>query len=173
MFEHNYLTSAVKQFTQYKNLGEKAINQVPDEKIYWQYNPESNSMATIVKHLAGNMLSRFTDFLTSDGEKSWRDRDGEFENEEMTRDEIMGLWEKGWHCLFSALKNLSAEDLSRKILIRNEEHTVMEAINRQLTHYAYHVGQIVFIGKMVSDRNWKSLSIPKGASKEFNSKKGL
>jgi hypothetical protein len=173
MFEQNYLMSAVKQFTQYKNLGEKAINQVPDEKIYWQYNPESNSMATIVKHLAGNMLSRFTDFLTSDGEKSWRDRDGEFENEVMTRDEIMGLWEKGWHCLFNALKNLSAGDLSRKILIRNEEHTVMEAINRQLTHYAYHVGQIVFIGKMVSDSNWKSLSIPKGASKEFNSKKGL
>jgi hypothetical protein len=173
MFEQNYITSAVKQFTQYKNLGEKAMNQVPDDTLYWQYNPESNSMAMIVKHLAGNMLSRFTDFLTSDGEKSWRNRDAEFENEEITRDELMALWEKGWNCLFDALKNLSPEDLSGKILIRKEEHTVMEAINRQLTHYAYHVGQIVFVGKMTSDSNWKSLSIPKRASREFNSKKGL
>jgi hypothetical protein len=173
VIEDNYIASAIKQFTQYKNLGEKAMIQVPDEKIYWQYNPESNSIATIVKHLAGNMLSRFTDFFSSDGEKIWRDRDAEFENEEMTRAELMELWEKGWVCLFNVLNALTGEDLLKKIRIRTEEHTVMEAINRQLTHYAYHVGQIVFACKIISDGQWKSLSIPKGASKEFNIKKGL
>lgn len=173
MFENNYIESVKKQFTQYKTLGEKAIEQVSDEKIYWQYNPESNSIATIVKHLAGNMLSRFTDFFTSDGEKNWRNRDAEFENEELTRNKLMARWNEGWNCLFNVLSALSAEDLSKKVKIRNEKHTVMEAINRQLTHYAYHVGQIIFISKMICDSNWKSLSIPRGSSREFNAKKGL
>jgi len=173
MLERNYLTSAKIQFTQYKNLGEKAIAQVPDEKIYWQYNPETNSIATIVKHLAGNMLSRFTDFLTSDGEKSWRNRDTEFVNELLTRDALMMRWNEGWNCLFSALDQLTETDLSRIVLIRNEKHTVLEAINRQLTHYASHVGQIIYIGKMVADSNWKSLSIPRNASAAFNTEKGL
>jgi hypothetical protein len=173
MFEKNFIESARKQFMQSRTLGEKSMEQVPDDKIYWQYNPESNSIATIVKHMAGNMLSRFTDFFTTDGEKPWRNRDNEFENEMLTREQLMTRWNEGWHCLFSLLDALSPEDLSRIVLIRNEKHSVMEAINRQLTHYAYHVGQIVFISKMIADSTWKSLSIPRQGSKEFNSKMGL
>jgi hypothetical protein len=173
VFEENYISSAKNQFTQYKTLGEKAIAQVPDDSIYWQYNSETNSIAIIVKHLAGNMLSRFTDFLTSDGEKKWRNRDAEFENEELTRGQLMALWEKGWDCLSNVLNALQAEDLSKKVLIRNDELTVMEAINRQLTHYAYHIGQIIFLGKMICGNSWKSLSIPKSASGLVNAKKGL
>jgi uncharacterized protein DUF1572 len=173
MLEDDYIRSAIKQFTQYRLLGEKAIGQVPEEKMNWQYNPETNSIAVLVKHLSGNMHSRFTDFFTSDGEKEWRNRDAEFENENLSANELMTRWDKGWNCLFSLLTQLSAEDLSVKVLIRNEEHTVMEAINRQLTHYAYHVGQIVFVAKMIKDDKWKTLSIPRGASKEFNTKKGL
>ena len=173
MIENDYIASVKNQFTQYKNLGEKAIEQVPDEKIYWQYNPETNSIAIIVKHLAGNMLSRFTDFFTSDGEKKWRNRDGEFENEIMRREKLMTLWNEGWDCLFNVLNSLSSEDLEKKVLIRNEEHTVMEAINRQLTHYASHIGQIIFIAKMVADTQWKTLSIPRRSSREIDIKKGL
>jgi hypothetical protein len=173
MIETDYIASAKKQFIQYKSLGEKAMDQVPDEKIEWLYNPESNSIANIIKHMAGNMLSRFTDFYTSDGEKPWRNRDGEFENEALTRDKLMARWKEGWDCLFKVLDALSAEDLSRIVLIRNEIHTVMEAINRQLTHYAYHVGQIVFISKMVADSKWVSLTIPRKGSREFNAKMGL
>jgi hypothetical protein len=172
MFEENYLSSAKNQFSQYRSLGEKAIAQIPEEKIDWQYNPESNSIATIVKHMAGNMLSRFTDFLTSDGEKTWRNRDAEFENEQLSMKRLMSRWNDGWACLSDALENLSGKDLSKKVLIRNEEHTVMEAINRQLTHYAYHIGQIVFLGKMICNGQWETLSIPKGNSAIFNAKKG-
>ena len=173
MNETNYIPSAINQFTQYKTLAEKTIIQVPDEKINWQYNPETNSIAIIVKHLSGNMLSRFTDFLSSDGEKKWRNRDGEFENEILSRDQLMVVWDKGWNCLFSVLNVLTENDLTKKVLIRNEEHTVMEAINRQLTHYASHIGQIIYIGKMVCNADWKTLSIPRNASAEFNKKKGL
>ena len=149
------------------------MDQVPENKINWQYNPETNSIVAIIKHMSGNMLSRFTDFFTSDGEKKWRNRDREFENELFTKEKLLVLWNEGWNCLFQVLNTLSAEDLSKKVLIRNEPHTVMEAINRQLTHYAYHVGQIIFISKMVVDSQWKSLSIPRNGSKEFNAKKGL
>ena len=173
MIENSYIVSVRYQFTQYKTLAEKAIDQVPDDKIYWQYNPESNSIAMIVKHMAGNMLSRFTDFYTSDGEKKWRDRDAEFENEHLSREKIKARWNEGWNCLFKVLENLKKEDLSKTILIRNEEHSVMEAINRQLTHYAYHVGQIIFISKMIADSEWKTLTIAKNASRAFNTKKGL
>ena len=173
MNETNYIPSAINQFTQYKILAEKTIAQVPDEKINWQYNPETNSIAIIVKHLSGNMVSRFTDFLNSDGEKKWRNRDGEFENEILSRDQLMAVWDKGWNCLFSVLHVLTENDLTKKVLIRNEEHTVMEAINRQLTHYASHIGQIIYIGKMVCNSDWKTLSIPRNASAEFNKKKGL
>lgn len=173
MNETNYIPSAINQFTQYKTLAEKTIAQVPDEKINWQYNPETNSIAIIVKHLSGNMLSRFTDFQSSDGEKKWRNRDGEFENEILSRNQLMEVWDKGWNCLFSVLNILTENDLMKKVLIRNEEHTVMEAINRQLTHYASHIGQIIYIGKMVCDADWKTLSIPRNASAEFNKKKGL
>ena len=171
--ENNYITSVKNQFKQYKILAEKAIDQVPDEKIYWQYNQETNSIAIIVKHLAGNMLSRFTDFYNSDGEKKWRDRDAEFENEKLSRERLKALWDKGWDCLFQVLNGLSTADLSKIVIIRNEEHTVVEAINRQLTHYASHIGQIIFIAKMILDNQWRTLTIPKNASREFNAKKGL
>jgi hypothetical protein len=166
----HYLDSAKNQFEQYKLLGEKAFAQVPDEKLFWQFNEESNSIATIVKHLSGNMLSRWTDFLTTDGEKEWRNRDSEFENDIRTREDLLIRWNKGWQCLFNALNVLKNDDLQREIYIRKEKHTVLEAINRQLTHYPYHIGQIVFIGKMISD-HWTSLSIPKGKSKEYNDSK--
>lgn len=165
-----YLSSVRKQFVYYKELGEKAMQQVPDEKLFWQYNEESNSIATIVKHLWGNMLSRWTDFLTTDGEKEWRDRDREFESETTSRDALLRQWEEGWSCLFRAIDALTEEDLDRVIYIRNMGHTVSEAINRQLAHYPYHVGQIVFIGKMMASQ-WTSLSIPRGNSKQYNSEK--
>src|SRR5579863_591592 len=171
MIENNYISSVKNQFNQYKSLAEKAIDQVPDEKIYWQYNSQTNSIAIIVKHLAGNMLSRFTDFYNSDGEKKWRDRDSEFENENLSREKLKVLWDKGWDCFFQVLNGLSAADLSKVIIIRNEEHTVVEAINRQLTHYASHIGQIIFIAKMALDDQWRTLSIPKNASRAFNAKK--
>ena len=170
MYDH-YLESAKKQFNQYKTLGEKAMLQVPEEKLFWQFNPESNSIGSIVKHLSGNMLSRFTDFLTTDGEKPWRNRDSEFENDLKSKDELFSKWNEGWKCLSGALAPLTAEDLLKTIYIRNEKHSVMEAINRQLTHYAYHVGQIVFLGKMICNEKWESLSIPKGNSKQFNERK--
>lgn len=173
MIENGYISSVKNQFKQYKTLAEKAIDQVPDDKIDWQYNPETNSIAIIVKHLAGNMRSRFTDFYTSDGEKKWRNRDSEFENEKLSREKLKALWDEGWDCLFQVLNGLTAADLSKVIVIRNEEHTVVEAINRQLTHYASHIGQIIFIAKMILDNQWKTLSIPRNKSQEFNTKKGL
>lgn len=168
---NDYLDSVRKQFEYYKMLGEKTFAQLPDEKLFWQCNPESNSIATIVKHLWGNMLSRWTDFLTTDGEKEWRNRDAEFENDIVTRQELSEKWNAGWDCLFNALNALTTDDLGKEIYIRNQGHTVMEAINRQLAHYPYHIGQIVFIGKMVCDDHWRSLSIPKGDSKKYNKSK--
>jgi hypothetical protein len=164
----DYLTSTRKQFEYYKMLGEKTFAQLTDEQLFWQYNEESNSIAMIVKHLWGNMLSRWTDFLTSDGEKEWRQRDAEFENDIVGREELINKWNEGWRCLFSALDSLTPDDLSKEIYIRNEGHSVVEAINRQLAHYPYHVGQIVFIGKMACDTSWTSLTIPRGNSKAFN-----
>ena len=166
-----YLESIKKQFAYYKMLGDKTIAQLSDEQLFWQYNPESNSIATIVKHLWGNMLSRWTDFLHSDGEKEWRDRDTEFENDIASREELLEKWNAGWQCVFDALNPLEPADLERIIYIRNQGHTVMEAINRQLAHYPYHVGQMVFIGKMCCDANWSSLSILKGNSQAFNADK--
>ncbi|HEX3386209.1 MAG TPA: DUF1572 domain-containing protein [Mucilaginibacter sp.] len=167
----DYLESAIKQFEYYKLLGEKAMAQMPDEKLFWQYNQDSNSVYIIVKHLWGNMLSRWTDFLTTDGEKDWRDRDAEFENDPQTRDQLMAKWNRGWECFLGALRSLQEDDLEKVIYIRNQGHTVMEAINRQLAHYPYHIGQIVYIAKMAADDGWKSLSIPKGNSRSFNAEK--
>ncbi len=167
----DYLTSAKKQFAYYKLLGEQTINQLPDEALFWQYNSESNSISLIVKHLWGNMLSRWTDFLTTDGEKDWRNRDSEFEDDSRTRAELMDRWNAGWDCLLSTLDSLRDEDLQQEIFIRNMGHSVVEAINRQLAHYPYHVGQIVFIGKMALDSDWTSLSIPRGNSKNYNADK--
>ncbi len=176
--QNNYLSSVKKQFLYYKSIGEKAIEQVPDEKIDWHpstsaqdyFNEESNSIATIVKHLSGNMLSRWTDFLTTDGEKEWRNRDSEFENDIKTKQAVLEVWNKGWACFFHALDELRPGDIERIVYIRSESHTVLEAINRQLAHYPYHVGQIVFLSKMLSTQ-WKSLSIPKNQSKAFNDSK--
>jgi Protein of unknown function (DUF1572) len=169
--QNDYLQSSIKQFEYYKMLGEKTFAQVSDEALFWQYNEESNSIATIVKHLWGNMLSRWTDFLTSDGEKEWRKREEEFENDITTRKEMMDKWNEGWQCLFNALNSLKDNDLDKIIYIRNMGHSITEAINRQLAHYPYHVGQIVFIGKMTSENTWNSLSIPRGKSKEYNAEK--
>lgn len=169
--ENDYLASIKKQFTYYKMLGDDTFAQLSDAQIFYQFNEESNSIATIVKHLWGNMLSRWTDFLTTDGEKEWRQRDAEFENDIVSRQEMLTKWNEGWKCLFDALDGLSHEDLTKDIYIRNQGHTVTEAINRQLAHYPYHVGQIVFLGKMLCNTQWKSLSISKGNSKNFNDDK--
>lgn len=167
----DYLNSVTKQFEYYKLLGDKTIAQLPDDKLFWQYNQESNSIAINVKHLHGNMLSRWTDFLTTDGEKESRNRDGEFENDLTTKEEVVKLWEEGWKCFLDTLKSLKEDDLEKIIYIRNQGHTVLEAINRQLAHYPYHVGQIVFIGKMILNEKWQSLSIPRGNSNAFNAEK--
>lgn len=167
----NYIESTRKQFEYYKMLGEKTFAQLSDESLFWQHNSDSNSIATVVKHLWGNMLSRWTDFLTTDGEKEFRNRDAEFENDIASRQQLLDMWNEGWACLFNALDQLKTEDLEKIVYIRNQGHTVLEAINRQLAHYPYHIGQIVFIGKMQSNNNWKSLSIPKGNSQVFNEDK--
>jgi Protein of unknown function (DUF1572) len=168
---NDYLSSARKQFEYYKQLGEKTFDQLTDEQLFWQYNAESNSIAIIVKHLRGNMLSRWTDFLTTDGEKEWRQREAEFENDLQTRAELLALWNEGWDCLFQALDSVNEENINTIIYIRNQGHSIVEAINRQLAHYPYHVGQIVFIGKMVKDAEWASLSIPRGGTAQYNSSK--
>lgn len=167
----DYLQSVRKQFEYYKMLGEKTFEQITDEQLFEQCNEESNSIAIIVKHLWGNMLSRWTEFLTTDGEKEWRQRDAEFDNDIADRSELMEKWNEGWKCLFNAIDSLTENDLTKEIFIRNQEHSVVEAINRQLAHYPYHVGQIVFIGKMLCVNKWTSLSIPKGNSKEYNKDK--
>ncbi|HVA97735.1 MAG TPA: DUF1572 family protein [Bacteroidia bacterium] len=166
-----YLENIKKIFLQYKTLAEKAMEQISEEKLFWQYNSDSNSIELIVKHLTGNMLSRWTDFLTSDGEKECRNRDTEFESSAKTRADVMKIWEKGWTCLFHTLNQLKENDLEKIVFIRNEKHTVLDAINRQLAHYSYHIGQLVFLSKMLSEKDWKSLSIPKNKSQEFNQEK--
>jgi hypothetical protein len=166
-----YLESVTKQFEYYKMLGQKTIDRLPADKLFWQYNNESNSIAIIVKHLHGNMLSRWTDFLTSDGEKSWRNRDAEFENDLQSKEAVINLWDAGWAVLFDTLGRLTADDLEKIIYIRNQGHSVMEAINRQLAHYPYHIGQMVFVGKMILDQNWETLSIARGKSNDFNTDK--
>lgn len=166
----NYLESALHQFNYYKSVGEKTFTQLSDEQLFWQYNAESNSVAMIVQHISGNMLSRWTDFLTSDGEKEWRNREAEFDTVIKNREEMMVEWNKGWQCLFDAINPLTDGDLNKIVLIRAEAHSVAEAINRQLAHYPYHIGQIVFIGKMLTDDHWKSMTIPRGKSQAFNDK---
>lgn len=167
---NEFLESAIKQFEYYKLLGEKSFEQVNDEQLHWQYNEDSNSITTIVKHLWGNMMSRWTDFLTTDGEKEWRKREEEFVNDIKTREEMMRLWNEGWHCVFNALRSLKEDDLGKIVYIRNMGHTVTEVINRQLAHYPYHIGQIVYIARMRAEQ-WKSLSIPKGQSQAYNNEK--
>ena len=165
-----YLEDAIRQFHGTKKLAEKALVQVGDEDFFRKLDPEGNSLALIVKHIAGNMLSRWTDFLTSDGEKPDRRRDSEFEIEGETRTALMDRWEEGWRCLFEALEELKPEDLLATVFIRAAPHTVLKAINRQLTHYSQHVGQIVFLAKLFAGARWQTLSIPKGKSEEVNRK---
>ncbi len=167
----DYISSVQKQFAYYKMLGDKTIQQVPEEQLFWSPNPESNSLAVIVKHLWGNMLSRWTDFYTTDGEKEWRNREGEFEADIRTKEELLAKWEEGWACLFQIINTLQEADLERVIYIRNMGHSVVEAINRQLAHYAYHVGQMVFLGKLIQSTDWTSLSIPRGGSQAYNAAK--
>lgn len=167
----SYLESVKKQFLYYKTLGEKAMDQLEPEQLFAAVNEDTNSIATIVKHVSGNMLSRWTDFLTTDGEKEWRNRDAEFENDLQSKEEVVAFWNKGWNCFLETLNSLKTEQLSEIIYIRNEGHTVIEAINRQLAHYPYHVGQIVFYAKQLKKDNWESLSIPKNKSENYNAEK--
>lgn len=167
----NFLESSGKLFRYYKSLGEKAIAQLTDKQINARPNAASNSIAHIVHHLSGNMLSRFTDFLTADGEKSWRNREAEFAEGYATKTELLAAWEKGWACLFTALDSLQPADLSRIIYIRNEGQTVLEAIQRQLAHYPHHVGQILYQAKALVGDDFRSLSIARGATEQFNKDK--
>jgi len=158
----NYLKSCIKEFNGLKSLGERSFAQIRDEDFFVSPDEESNSIAIIVRHLSGNMISRWTDFLTTDGEKKNRKRDEEFERIFYTdKDDVISRWEKGWNRLFKTLESLNEDDLLKEVKIRKEPHTVVQAINRQLTHYAYHIGQIVYISKHLESSNWKSLSIPR------------
>lgn len=168
---NSYLSSCIQQFKYYQLLANKTIEVLNEEELFYQPNKESNSLAIIMQHMAGNMLSRFTNFLTEDGEKEWRNRDAEFETSFTNKQELLAYWEKGWACFFNAIVSLQESDLEKIVFIRNQGHTVIEAINRQLAHYSYHVGQIVFVGKLIKNQDWKSLSIPKNASQQYNQEK--
>ena len=164
----NYHVDALKSFRSYKGLAERAMEQVSDEEFVEAIDAEANSIAVIVKHIAGNQISRWTDFLTTDGEKPDRNRDMEFELIGDTRESLMEFWERGWSALFGALEPLTPDDFSKTVTIRGEAHTIPEAINRQLTHYAYHIGQIVLLAKHFRSSEWKTLSVPKNKSADFN-----
>ncbi len=163
-----YLATVIRRVKYYKDLGEKAFEQLDEKDLHFRPNEESNSIAVIVQHVTGNMLSRFTNFLTEDGEKEWRQRDDEFEIHNYSKQQVIDLWEKGWKCFLDTLDSLTEDDLLKTIYIRKEALTAIDAINRQLAHYPYHIGQILFIGKIIKGEKWKSLSIPKGNSQQYN-----
>ena len=165
------LKNTINVFEYYKSLGEKAMAQITDEALFQMPDEKSNSISVSVKHLHGNMLSRWTDFLTTDGEKEWRDRDSEFEETIETREEVMKQWNEGWACVFSALATLQPEDFDKTVYIRNMGQTVLEAIMRQMAHYAYHLGQIVYLARLFNEGDWKTLTIPKGGSAAYNKEK--
>ncbi len=167
----NYLENITNQFQYYQSLGEKTFDQLDEQDLFWQFNEQSNSIAIIVNHLWGNMRSRWTNFLTEDGEKEWRNRELEFEQTIKSKQDVQKKWKEGWDCLFQAINSINENNFNTKIYIRSQAHTIPEAINRQLAHYAYHIGQMVFIGRMIKGENWTSLSIPKGKSAEFNQNK--
>jgi Protein of unknown function (DUF1572) len=169
-FTTSYIKDSVDILRYYKTLGERAMAQASDEALVSSPDPESNSIAIIVKHLAGNMRSRWSDFLTTDGEKPDRNRDSEFESPPQTRAELLALWESAWKIVFSEFAPLTDSDLARTVRIRGERHSVMQAINRQIAHYAYHIGQIVYIAKHYSADRWNSLTIPRGKSADFTSR---
>jgi hypothetical protein len=166
-----YIENAKKQFLYYKTIGEKAMQQIDENQLFVTLNENTNSIATIVKHLSGNMISRWTHFFTTDGEKENRNRDSEFEETITSKIELFQIWNKGWECFFNVLNSIKPEQLTTIIYIRNEGQTVLESINRQLAHYPYHVGQIVFYAKMLKNKNWESLSIPKNQSNSYNAEK--
>lgn len=163
-FETGFLKDAIKRFSYYKELGDNTFAQLEEKDFFYQPTGESNSIAVIIQHMYGNMLSRWTNFLTEDGEKEWRKRDAEFANTIMSKDDLLSFWNAGWDCLLKTLENLEPYDLTKTVTIRTEPLSVYDAILRQLAHYPYHVGQIVYIGRMIRDTAWRSLSIPKGAS---------
>lgn len=164
----SFLQSAIKRLSYYKELGDKTFEQLQDADFHFTPNAESNSIALIIQHVAGNMLSRWTDFLTTDGEKEWRHRDTEFEEQDLTKQQLIDLWQKGWDCLFKSLHTLTEEDLLKTIYIRSEGLLVIDAINRQMAHYPYHVGQIIYLAKVIKNEDWQNLSIAKGHSGQFN-----
>lgn len=163
-----FLQSAIKRLSYYKDLGDKTFAQLTDADFHYQPNEASNSIAIIIQHTSGNMLSRWTDFLTSDGEKGWRNRDTEFEEQHLSKQQLIEFWEKGWQCLLDALNALTEDDLLKTIYIRSEGLLVVDAVNRQLAHYPYHVGQIIYVAKIITSNNWQNLSIAKGNSSQFN-----
>jgi len=167
-FTTSYLTDSIALFRQYKKLAEKAIEQITDEQLLIMLDPEMNSIAQTVKHMTGNMRSRWTDFLHSDGEKPDRNRDSEFVDPPVTRESLLALWDEGWRLVFQALEPLTDAHLDRKVFIRGEAHSVMQAINRQIAHYSYHCGQIVLLAKHFRSQDWKSLTIPRDKSVDFN-----
>ncbi len=169
-FTTSYLKDSIQVLRYYKRLGERAMEQAPEEALRAALDRESNSIAVIVKHMAGNMRSRWTDFMTTDGEKPDRNRDAEFEAPPKTRVEIMTLWEDGWALVFAALMPLTDRDLTRTVMIRSEPHSVMQAINRQVAHYAYHVGQIVYLAKHFAGDRWVALTVARGQSADFNAR---
>ena len=171
MIEKIFLDSVIKRLSYYKDLGDKTLAQLNVEQLHWQPAGEPNSIYLIIKHLSGNMVSRWTNFLTTDGEKPERNRDAEFEEDAASKEEVLETWEKGWKCMMDTLHSLQPADLEKTVNIRNEPHIVLDAINRQLSHVPYHVGQIVYIGKMIRKESWQSLSIPKGKSQDFNKEK--
>ncbi len=156
-----YLKTIMQRFTEAKITAEKAMEQLTETELFWSPNVESNSVATIVKHMSGNMVSRWTDFLTTDGEKSYRNRDDEFVSDIQTKEQMMELWEIGWYTFLNALKSIEEKQLLKTITIRNEPHSVIEAIERQMYHYSYHIGQIIYIAKILRSSDWKTLTIPR------------
>ena len=166
--QEEFLKDSIKRFNYYKELGDKTFEQLEEKDFFFQPNEASNSIAIIIQHLYGNMLSRWTNFLTEDGEKEWRKRDAEFEAMNCSKQDLLSFWKEGWKCLLDSLQSLQPTDLDKTIYIRTEPLIVFDAILRQLAHYPYHVGQIVYLGRMIKGNDWKNLSIPKGDSQLFN-----
>lgn len=159
--EQQYLTIVISQFTHFKERAELAFKQLTDDELHWKPSGESNTIAIVIKHLSGNMHSRWVDFLTTDGEKSYRSRDDEFSEERLSRDELMHKWESGWHLLFKTVGNIVEDDLHKTVMLREQQLTVLEAIQTEIAHISYHLGQILYIGKQIKDKEWTILSIPK------------
>jgi hypothetical protein len=168
-----YIDTVIKRLRYYKKLADQTFDQISDNDFHFAPNEASNSIAMIIQHMAGNMISRWTNFLTEDGEKEWRQRDAEFEAQNYSRNELLDLWEKGWNCVFDTLASLNEDDLLKTVTIRQEPLTVVDALNRQLAHYPHHIGQIIYVGKIIKNEEWKSLSIPKGKSDEYNKREGV